>query len=203
MLKVLRLSKRFGARLVFRDISFEVPSGKVVAITGTNGAGKSTLLKILAGLLRPSHGEVDLQNQQYSCFGLFAPDVPVYRELTVQENLEFFALTPAFGIASPVLPERRLRGEGIKAQLEKFSLTARRDQLAGDLSSGWRSRLQLAIATLRSPGALLLDEPSAHLDATGLELLHGVLDAQRERGLALVATNDAREAARCDFCIEL
>jgi heme exporter protein A len=195
MLSVSRLSKRYGARLVFRDVGFEVPGGSVVAITGNNGAGKSTLLRILAGLVRPTFGQIHWQNESDAACGLFAPDAPVYRELSVRENLEFFARVGPD--ASTPLAAR------IEMQLERFALRARQSQLAGDLSSGWRARLQLAVATLGAPGVLLLDEPSAHLDAAGLDLLHGVLQSQRERGLALVATNDAREVARCDFSIEL
>jgi heme exporter protein A len=193
MLSVSQLSKRYNTRPVFRGVSFEVRSGSVAAIVGSNGAGKSTLLRILAGLVRPSQGAVQWQlaRDENPCIGLFAPDAPVYRELTVHENLEFFARA---------LPRQ---STPLAAHLERFSLGARRDQSAGDLSSGWRARLQLAVAALGAPHVLLLDEPSAHLDAAGLDLLHGVLEAQRARGLALVATNDPREAERCDFCIEL
>ena len=189
MLQVRGLSKRYGARPVFRDISFEVPQGAVVAITGSNGAGKSTLLRILAGLLRPASGEIIWQPEEIQR-ALFAPDAPVYRELTVLENLEFFA---------------HARGENIdlESHLARFNLSSRRGDFAGDLSSGWRARLQLAVATLGAPGVLLLDEPSAHLDSDGLNLLHGVLDAHRAVGIGLVATNNAREASRCDFQITL
>jgi heme exporter protein A len=186
------LSKRYGSRTVFRDVNFAVPHGSVAAIVGSNGAGKSTLLKILAGLVRPSQGAVEwrVPREEYSRAGLFAPDAPVYRELTVRENLEFFA--------RPLPPSTPL-----DEHIARFALDARRDQAAGDLSSGWRARLQLAVATLGAPSLLLLDEPSAHLDAAGLDLLHGVLEAQRAHGVALVATNDPREAQRCDFSIEL
>ena len=189
MLTVSKLSKRYGDRAVFRDVNFEVSRGSVAAIVGSNGAGKSTLLRILAGLLRPASGEIRWQNDDVRR-GLFAPDAPVYRELTVQENLEFFARAQTESIDIP-------------AHLARFNLSTRRFDFAGDLSSGWRARLQLAVATLGAPGVLLLDEASAHLDGDGLGLLHGVLDAQREHGIALVATNDPREAARCDFQIIL
>jgi heme exporter protein A len=192
MLEIRNLAKRYGARLVFRDLSFEVQSGQVVAIAGNNGAGKSTLLKIIAGLVRPASGEVNLPSESSDRLcGLFAPDAPLYRELSVLENLEFFRT------ASLVAPE------SLKLHLERFHLTSRAGQLVGDLSSGWRARLQLAVATLGDPLILLLDEPSAHLDENGLELLQGVLESQRKRGIALVATNDPREAARCDFRIVL
>lgn len=189
MLTVTKLSKHYGPRAVFRDVNFEVPFGAVAAITGSNGAGKSTLLRILAGLLRAASGEITW-NAETMRRGLFAPDAPVYRELTVQENLEFFA--------------RALGGApSLSAHLAHFELGPRAHDFAGDLSSGWRARLQLAVATLGQPQILLLDEASAHLDGNGLDLLHGVLDTQRKRGIALVATNDPREAARCDFQITL
>lgn len=177
-------------RAVFRDVNFTVPHGSVAAVVGSNGAGKSTLLRILAGLLRPAGGEVLWQQGYAPRCGLFAPDAPVYRELTVLENLEFFAR------AQPGL-------EDLSGHLARFQLKTRRHDFAGDLSSGWRARLQLAVATLGAPKVLLLDEASAHLDSDGLGLLHATLDAQREHGIALVATNDPRESARCDFQIVL
>ena len=193
MLTVSRLSKRYGARMVFRDVNFEISHGATVAIIGSNGAGKSTLLRILAGLLRPTSGEISWQQSTENTTvrrGLFAPDAPVYRELTALENLRFFA---------------RAQNEAIdlEAHLARFNLMDRQHDFAGDLSSGWRARLQLAVATLGAPGVLLLDEPSAHLDSDGLDLLHGVLQAQSKRGISLVATNDPREVARCDFQVML
>lgn len=189
MLTVRQLAKHYGARAVFRGVSFEVARGSVAAIVGANGAGKSTLLKILAGLVRPARGEI-LWGETDLRRGLFAPDAPVYRELSVQENLEFFA-------------HAQMQAADLAAHLARFHLAARRHDLAGDLSSGWRARLQLCVATLGAPGVLLLDEASAHLDADGLELLRDVIQEQRERGIALLATNDPRQAAQCDFQITL
>ena len=145
--------------------------------------------RVRAKRLRPASGEIAWREEKVRR-GLFAPDAPVYRELSVQENLEFFARAQTETIDLP-------------AHLARFNLSARRFDLAGDLSSGWRARLQLAVATLGAPGVLLLDEASAHLDGDGLELLQGVLADQRARGIALVATNDPRQAARCDFQITL
>lgn len=191
MLRATDLGKRFGARAVFRGLSFAVESGAVVAAVGNNGAGKSTLLKIVAGLLRPTIGRVswcDKSDSLLNVCGLAAPDAPLYRELSCLENLEFVA---------------RVRGlsrgrNALEAHLESFALRARRDDPAGDLSSGLRMRLQLAVAVLHAPPVLLLDEAAANLDAAGRDILKRVLDEQRLRGLAIVATNDAREAATCD-----
>ena len=230
MLSARKLTKRYGARAVFRDVDFDLEAGRVAAIVGVNGAGKSTLLKIVAGLARPSRGEVtwcsgaadevdganasrpsdEASNRvmrlaatptnavaagvelKWLC-GLAAPDAPLPRELTVGENVEFVA---------------RVRGlphdaRSIAAHLEKFGLGARRDDLTGDLSSGLRARLQLAVSLLHAPPVLLLDEPSANLDEAGRALLRRLLDEQRTRGVALVATNDEREAALCDARIAL
>lgn len=201
MLLAHNLSKRFGSRGVFRGVSFEVESGQVAAVVGRNGAGKSTLLRIVAGLTAPSSGEVLWQSQtpdpkpespRNHC-GLFAPDAALYAELTALENLQFFAR--ARGLK---------RDEGaLMAHLERFALDKRRDDLAGELSSGLRARLKLAVATLHAPLILLLDEPSANLDDAGRALLQDVLSQQRARGLALLATNDARDLASCDARIEL
>ena len=200
-LSAQRLGKRYGARVVFKNLEFSVAGGQVAAVLGANGAGKSTLLKIVAGLVRPTAGSVHLSVGQtrlavekfkWLC-GLAAPDAPLYRELTAGENLEFFAC--ARGL--------EWSGGDIEAHLEKFALGVRRHDLAGDLSSGLRARLQLAVATLHQPPVLLLDEPSANLDEAGRALLRRVLDEQRTRGLALVATNDPRDLELCDERVEL
>lgn len=190
MLTLENLGKRYGYRQVFRGVDYSVESGQLVAVTGRNGAGKSTLLRIIAGLLRPSTGKVLLSTSQ---IGLSAPDAPLYRELTVEENLQFFARSQDY-----------YHGKfNIEALLERFSLEPRRDDLAGDLSSGWRARLQLATAVLASPKVLLLDEPAANLDEPGHKLLWEILTEQRQHGIALVATNDSREAQLCDRCLSL
>lgn len=190
MLTLENLGKRYGYRQVFRDVNYSVESGQLIAVTGRNGAGKSTLLRIIAGLLRPSAGKVLLRTSQ---IGLAAPDAPLYRELTVQENLQFFARSHDY------YQEK----SDIETILERFLLKPRRDDLAGDLSSGWRARLQLATAILASPKVLLLDEPAANLDEPGHELLWEILAEQRQRGIALVATNDSREAQLCDRFLSL
>jgi len=205
MLTLTNLTKRYGYRQVFRDVNCQVDSGQIVAVTGRNGAGKSTLLRIVAGLLRPSAGKVLLTESQ---IGLAAPDAPLYRELTVQENLQFFARSHDVEAASRRFIKRQdavstKPAHDIDLALQRFHLAPRRDDLAGDLSSGWRARLQLAVATFAAPKVLLLDEPAANLDEAGHALLWELLEEQRSHGIALVATNDAREAARCDRALVL
>ncbi|HEX8465013.1 MAG TPA: ATP-binding cassette domain-containing protein, partial [Abditibacterium sp.] len=155
------------------------------------GAGKSTLLRLVAGLLAPSRGEVNWQgaSTRGQC-ALSAPDAPLYRELTCLENLRFFA--------------QNARDEAIlRAHLQKFDLESRADDLAGDLSSGLRARLQLAVAAWFEAPILLLDEPSANLDESGRELVQNLIAAQRSRGITLLATNDARDLSWCDGQIDI
>lgn len=194
MLEARQLTKRYGQKLIFRDLNLTVESGIAVAVLGANGAGKSTLLKIIAGLTRPTAGTVtwDGKALQWQC-GLAAPDTPIYHELTVQENLQFFA---------------RGRGDALdaarlEAHLENFALRERRHDLVKELSSGLRARVQLAVATLHGAPVLLLDEPSANLDSAGRELLGRVVTEQRSRGVVLLATNDTRDLDLCDGRIEL
>ncbi len=179
MLAAQNLSKRYGARAVLRGLSFEVAPGTVAAVAGANGAGKSTLLKIVAGLVRWNGG-----SPRGFC-ALFAPDAPLYRELTALENLRFFA-PDASGEAD------------LRAHLEKWGLETRAHAFAGDLSSGLRARLQLAVAARQKAPILLLDEPSAHLDGAGRALVARLLEEQRAQGIALVATNDPRDFEFCD-----
>ncbi|HEX8552669.1 MAG TPA: ABC transporter ATP-binding protein [Abditibacteriaceae bacterium] len=188
MIRGENIGKRFGARTVLRGLNFRIERGEAVAVRGENGAGKSTLLKIIAGLVVPTTGKVtcELDGTARDWCGLGAPDAPLPRELTCRENLEFLATL------------RGLPPESVDAQLEKFGLRLRRFDLAGELSSGLRTRLQLAAATLHSPQVLLLDEPSANLDASGRAMLEEMLVEQRTRGIVLLATNDEREAALCD-----
>jgi heme exporter protein A len=195
MLRARDLGKRYGTRTVFRGVSFEVDAGRAVAIVGRNGSGKSTLLRLVAGLIRPTAGTLLWNGEKLARWmcGLSAPDAPVYRELSALENLEFVA---------------RVRGlktsrDDLLEHLENFGLQNRDADFAGELSSGLRTRLQLAVATLHRPPILLLDEPGANLDEAGRELVKRVLTSQRERGIALVATNDEREAVLCDERIEL
>jgi heme exporter protein A len=202
MLLVRGLRKKLGARLVLRDVSFELQSGVACAIVGRNGAGKSTLLRVLAGVLRPDAGRVAWREDaaplqegdgMREVCGLFAPDAPLYRELSCGENLEFWS---------------RLRGlpadeATLRAHLDKWELGARWSEPALALSSGLRARLGLAVATLGEPKVLLLDEPGANLDDAGRALLDELLREQRARGVALVASNEAREIERCDARVQL
>ena len=196
-LTVNQIEHYFGRLLLFRDLSVTLRGGETLAVTGANGAGKSTLLRILAGLLTPRSGTVTLtvegeevaDEEHPLRSGLVAPAVGVYEELTARENLHFLARA------------RRLRGatQCIDAVLDRVGLSDRADDRVGTYSSGMQQRVKYAAALLPDPPLLLLDEPSATLDAAGRDMVERIVREQRERDrLLVVATNHPDEADRYD-----
>ncbi|HVT57947.1 MAG TPA: ATP-binding cassette domain-containing protein [Thermoanaerobaculia bacterium] len=198
------LHRRFGRLAVLRGISGGAAAGEALLVTGRNGSGKSTLLRCLAGLLAADAGSVDYREngpplgaaERRRRVGLVAPDLAFYGELTVAENLVFFARLRGLG---------RERGEALLARLGLPG-----DRLAGALSSGMRQRLRWAWALLHRPALLLLDEPFQNLDAPGLAATGRLLaehlapeDGGGEPGLAVIATPSPLEiagvAARLDL----
>ncbi|WP_040605780.1 heme ABC exporter ATP-binding protein CcmA [Salisaeta longa] len=185
---------RFGALLLFRDLSFTLAAGQTLAITGANGSGKSTLIRILAGVLTPRAGRVVLHREgrvverarHPQHVGLVAPYLNVYDGLTARENLAFLAA--ARGLSEPQ--------QRIDAALHTVGLAGRADAQVATYSSGMKQRVKYAAALLPKPLVLLLDEPSANFDAAGRALVEQVTAAQHARGGALVvATNRPEEAA--------
>ncbi|MGQ9495304.1 MAG: ABC transporter ATP-binding protein [Thermoanaerobaculaceae bacterium] len=196
------VTKRFGRRLVLKGISGNTSPGKVLVVTGPNGSGKSTLLNILAGLMRPTQGEVVYwQNGStlerplwYRVLGVCAPDMAVYEELTALENLRFFLRVRG-------LPQDETY---MSSWLERLGLEAadfRRP--VSQFSSGMLQRVKLAQAMVHQPGVLLLDEPSSNLDKSGHELVAQLIKELKEAAAIIVATNDPREVAWGDEVIEL
>jgi len=195
---------RFGTRQVFRGVGFEAAAGQVCTVTGPNGSGKSTLLRIIAGLLAASEGTVSVTAQgrvqsagdRRHFLGYVSPDLTLYRELTAAENLQFFA---------------RLRGmtltrENLIERLTLVGLQGRGRDLVGTYSSGMRQRLKYAFALLSNPPILLLDEPTANLDMSGIAIVEAIVAAQRSRiggGLTILATNEPRELEWGDMTVRV
>jgi len=154
--------------------------GDALIVLGRNGSGKSTLLKVIAGLASPTEGKVNLPpGDSRQTLGLSALDIHLYANLTVKEHFQLAA---------------ELRGiEPDWPVLEQVGLQERFNQLVGELSSGTRARLKLAIATAAKPQILLLDEPGVSLDEAGRATVKQICDIQRTRGCLIVATNDPLE----------
>jgi heme exporter protein A len=197
-----RVGKRFGARQVIANLSGAMGPGRVLVVAGPNGSGKSTLINILAGLMRPSRGEVVYRNGDepiprwlwFQYVGMTAPDMGVYDELSALENLRFFARVR--GLAKPA--------GALQALLESMGLSSREQRRpVGTYSSGMKQRVKLAQAVLHDPAVLLLDEPSSNLDAAGHDAVAKLVTEFRGRSAVAVATNDPREMTWADAQIEL
>jgi ABC-2 type transport system ATP-binding protein len=178
------VSKRYGDRAALRDVSFAAVPGELVAVIGPNGAGKTTLLQIVAGALAPTAGTVSLPPEQVG----WVPQQPaLYSKLSVAENLRLFArLEKVADVEAAVA--RMLAQTGLKE---------RAGDEVGKLSGGNQQRVNIAIGLLRSPAALLLDEPSAALDPRQRERLWSFIGGLASEGTAVVySTHDVGEAER-------
>ncbi|HVN75067.1 MAG TPA: ABC transporter ATP-binding protein [Thermoanaerobaculaceae bacterium] len=197
-----KVGKRFASRTALAAVTGELRPGRVLVVAGPNGAGKSTLLNILAGVLRPSRGEVTHRDGDapvprphwFEHLGVAAPDMAVYEELTALENLRLFAR----------LRGRRRPDGDLAALLVELGLASREhSRPVGTYSSGMKQRVKLAQAVLHEPAVLLLDEPSSNLDGAGHEAVAGLVARFRPRAAVAVATNDPREMAWGDARIDL
>jgi len=187
MIEVRGFTKAYGERVAVRELAFSVGAGEIVGLLGPNGAGKTTTLRSLAGILRPSAGELrvggfDVVREPLEAkrrLALVPDDPALFTSLSVWEHLVLTAELYA-------LAGWEERAGELLAGLE---LSARRDDLADELSRGMRQKLCVACALLHEPGALLLDEPLTGLDPRGIRTLYAALRRQAAAGSAVVVSS--------------
>jgi ABC-2 type transport system ATP-binding protein len=178
------LGKRYGSLWALQDCSVTVPAGRVTALIGPNGAGKTTLLKILAGLSRPSAGEVTVLGRRpgqdagfLDSIGYLAQDIPLYRRLTAGDHLRIFARL-----------NRHWDAVAAGDRLATLNIPASRP--VGSLSGGQRAQVGLSLALAKQPRLLLLDEPVAALDPLARrEFLASLAGAAAEGGPAVILSS--------------
>jgi len=196
---VEHLTKRFGDRVAFEDVSFEVGHGEVFGFLGPNGAGKTTTVRTLGTLLAPTSGAATVAGIELrpengpairSRISIMPESPGLYLRLTVVENLECFARLYR-------LPERR---ERIERALRTVNLTDRANDLCRSLSKGLRQRTALARALLNDPAVLFLDEPTSGLDPVATREVHELIAALKDDGVTtFLTTHRLEEAERiCD-----
>jgi len=198
VISVNSLGKAFGARLVLNNIDLEVARTQSACICGVNGAGKSTLLRIIAGLVQPDQGSVQLcgynirkePEKAKPRLGMVAHNSMVYPNLTVFENLSFFA--SLYGVKNGAAR--------IEELLEEIGLFSYRYDKAGILSHGLLQRLAIARALVHNPAVLLADEPFTGLDAEARQHLVTILAGFTDNGGTVVMTTHdiANSIQYCD-----
>ena len=198
-LSVEHLSKRFGDRVAFEDVSFDVGRGEVFGFLGPNGAGKTTTVRTLGTLIGPTSGTATVagiplvpeNGVEIRRKIAIMPESPgLYLRLSVRENLECFA----------DLYEAPTPRERIQFALHAVNLAERANDACGTLSKGLRQRVALARALLGDPEILFLDEPTAGLDPVAARDVHELIDELRKRGVTIFLTTHRLEEAErlCD-----
>src|ERR1043165_129335 len=190
------LTKKFGDRTVVQNLSMQVKRGSIYGFLGPNGSGKSTNTRMPCGLLSPDGGAgtclgYDIRRDADKIklrVGYMTQRFSLYQDLSVRENLEFVARL--YGLPKPKAAARDM--------INRLGLSGREEQLAGELSGGWKQRLALGACTLPSPQLLLLDEPTAGVDPKVRPDFWNEIHALAAEGLTvLVSTNYMDEAERC------
>ncbi|WP_058186166.1 heme ABC exporter ATP-binding protein CcmA [Terracidiphilus gabretensis] len=187
--RIENVSKLFGSFAALRQVSAELEPGKCYVLVGENGAGKSTLLRILAGLLRPSHGSVRVfgegePHEVRERIGYMSHAAMLYDEFTGEENLRYFA--SLYAGRECLSPADALRQVGLDPELKRP---------VGQYSQGMRQRASLARVLLAQPELLLLDEPFSNMDVESVRQMVDLLARFRQANRTIVITTHQRDHA--------
>jgi ABC-2 type transport system ATP-binding protein len=190
------MTKRFGTRTVVNKIDLQVRTGEIYGFLGPNGSGKTTFIRMLCGLLKSDEGsgtclglDVIKQSEEIKKqVGYMTQRFSFYEDLSIRENLDFVARM--YGVKN--------REETVNASIKRLGLAGREQQLAGQLSGGWKQRLALAACLIHEPKLLLLDEPTAGVDPKARRDFWEQIHQLATEGLTfLITTHYMDEAERC------
>ena len=202
-IELVGLRRDFGDRRALARIRARLEPGESMAVLGPNGSGKSTLLRILAGLLRPSGGDVSvlgcaLPKETHLLrgrIGYLGHEPLLYRDLSPRENLNLVA---ALHGLDPVAAANR-----IEQLLDTVQMAARGSDRVAELSAGMKQRVDICRAVLHEPELLLLDEPDAHLDSEARLLIEPLIAAGGKRSRVIVSHDREAATANADVVLEL
>jgi ABC-2 type transport system ATP-binding protein len=199
MVEADELTKQFGSFTAADHISFRIRRGEIFGLLGPNGAGKSTTFKMMCGLLRPTAGKarvagLDLYRAAGAArgrLGYMAQKFSLYGDLSVRQNLHFFA--SVYGLSGG------RRRDVIDRAVADFDLRGQLDSTSGELPLGFKQRLALACAIMHNPPVLFLDEPTSGVDPLTRREFWSHINAMVERGVTvMVTTHFLDEAEYCD-----
>lgn len=193
------LTKKFGEFVAVDQISFEVSRGEIFGFLGANGAGKTTAMRMLCGLSEPTEGEatvagLDVRTHAEEIkrnIGYMSQKFSLYEDLTVAENIRFFA-----GIYGLTVEKIRIKTDQL---LQRLGLMNEKNKLVRSLPLGWRQKLSFSIAIIHEPAIVFLDEPTGGVDPiTRREFWEMIYEAAREGTTVFVTTHYMDEAEYCD-----
>ncbi|HRI45858.1 MAG TPA: ABC transporter ATP-binding protein [Ignavibacteriaceae bacterium] len=200
-LNVDSITKTFGRRLIFKNVSLNCEQLGIWGIAGPNGSGKSTFVKCLCGIISPSSGKIthtlngrEIESEElHNHIGFVSPYLVLYDEFTAEENLKFFA---------------EIRGvkynqAKIDYLLNEFLLFDRKKDFVKAYSSGMKQRLKFLFALMHSPALVILDEPISNLDNSGKEKVYKIIGEEAKKSIIIIASNDDSDLALCSSVLEL
>src|SRR5213075_552113 len=196
VIEVRGMTKRFGELTAVDHVDLTVAAGEIYGFLGPNGSGKTTFLRMLCGLLRADDGSGRVLGHDVLAeseaikreVGYMTQRFSFWEDLSIEENLDFVAR----------MYDVKDRRQTVRESVEQLGLADRKDQLAGQLSGGWKQRLALAACMLHRPQLLLLDEPTAGVDPKARRDFWDQIHLLAAQGIAvLVSTHYMDEAERC------
>lgn len=187
MLKLVNVSKNFRNNVIIKDVNYSFEEGKIYLIRGKNGVGKTVLLKILCGLMKPTTGKVEYNdndiNNQVLNYGVIIETPVFWKDKTGYETLEFLASI-----------RNKIEKKDIDKAMELVGLSDVKNRNVKKYSLGMKQRLAIAQAIMENPKILLFDEPTNSLDDDGVEMFKKVLLAEKEKGkLIIVVSHNIEE----------
>jgi heme exporter protein A len=202
-IQLVRLRRDFGDRAALAGVSARLEPGESLAVLGPNGSGKSTLLRILAGLLRPSGGEISVlgcalpkeTHRLRGRVGYLGHEPLLYRDLSPRENLDLVAALHGLDSAASAAH--------IEELLEGVGMARRGGDRVAELSAGMKQRVDICRAVLPGPELLLLDEPDAHLDEEARRLVEPLIGPGTGPTRVIVSHDRETATAGADVVLEL
>tara|TARA_E500000331_G_scaffold5297_1_gene5148 strand:- start:911 stop:1642 length:732 start_codon:yes stop_codon:yes gene_type:complete len=199
VIEVRNVNKQYGITKAVRNLNFKINKGSVIGLLGPNGCGKSTTIGMMLGLIKPTSGEVIINNKSIEKnrtsilqkMNFISPYIELPKKLTIEENLKVYGRM--YGV-------KNLKDK-IFDLLKKLNLTEFKERKTGELSSGQKNRVSLAKALINEPDILLLDEPTASLDPDVGDYVRSIIEdfASNNKKTILIASHNMNEVERlCD-----
>ena len=198
-IEINNLNKKYKNTLAVKNINFKIKKGSIVGLLGPNGCGKSTTIGMMLGLIKPTSGEVIINNKNIENnrtdllqkINFISPYIELPKKLTIEENLKVYGRM--YGVKN--------LNEKIAELTEKLNLTEFKKRKTGELSSGQKNRVSLAKALINDPEILLLDEPTASLDPDVGDYVRSIIEkfSSDNKKTILIASHNMDEVERlCD-----